>query len=123
PVEFKITNFRIQNDTTIIRLEGINTIEEASELRGSIVMVDKYDLPDPKENEYYWFQLIGLKVITIEGEFIGRVKNLIDREPQTLLVVKNNKKEFLIPMIDTIVKGVKLEESVVIVRPIEGLFD
>jgi 16S rRNA processing protein RimM len=123
PVEFKITNLKIQNNTTIIGLEGINTIEEASELRGSIVMVDKCDLPEPKEDEYYWFQLIGLNVVTIEGKFIGTVKNLIDRVPQTLLVVENNEKEFLIPMVDTIVQGVKLEESEVIITPIEGLFD
>jgi 16S rRNA processing protein RimM len=123
PVELRITKLRIQNNTTIIGLEGITTIEEASGLRGSIVMVDKCDLPEPKEDEYYWFQLIGLNVVTKEGNFIGTVKNLIDREPQALLVVENNEKEFLIPMVDTIVKGVKLEESEVIITPIEGLFD
>jgi 16S rRNA processing protein RimM len=123
PVEFNIANLRIQNNTTIIGLEGINTIEEAAELRGSIVMVDKCDLPEPKEDEYYWFQLIGLDVVTIDGKFVGTVKNLIDREPQALLVVENNNKEFLIPMVDTIVQGVELEESEVIITPIEGLFD
>jgi 16S rRNA processing protein RimM len=123
PVEFNIANLRIQNNTIIIGLEGINTIEEASELRGSIVMVDKCDLPEPKEDEYYWFQLIGLDVVTIDGRFVGTVKNLIDREPQALLVVENNNREFLIPMVDTIVQGVELEESEVIITPIEGLFD
>jgi 16S rRNA processing protein RimM len=123
PVEIKISDLRVQNKTTIIRLEGINTIEEASELRGSIVMVDKCDLPEPEEDEYYWFQLIGLNVVTIEGNFIGTVKDLVDRAPQALLVVENDKKEFLIPMVDTIIQGVKLEESEVIITPIEGLFD
>lgn len=123
PVELKITSLRIQNKTTILGLEGINTVEEASGLRGSIVMVDKCDLPEPKEDEYYWFQLIGLNVVSTAGDFIGTVKNLIDREPQALLVVENNEKEFLIPMVDTLVQGVKLEESEVIITPIEGLFD
>ena len=123
PVELKISNLRIQNKTTIIGLEGINTIEEASKLRGSIVMVDKRDLPEPKEDEYYWFQLIGLNVVTIEGNFIGTVRDLVERKPQSLLVVENDKKEFLIPMVDRIIQGVKLEESEVIITPIEGLFD
>jgi 16S rRNA processing protein RimM len=123
PVELKISKLRIQNKTTIIGFEGIKTIEEASELRGSIVMVNKCDLPEPKEDEYYWFQLIGLNVVTKEGNFIGTVKNLIDREPQALLVVENDEKEFLIPLVDTIIEGIKLEESEVIITPIEGLFD
>ncbi|MGB7292985.1 MAG: ribosome maturation factor RimM [Thermodesulfobacteriota bacterium] len=123
PVELKISNLRIQNKITIIKLEGVNTIEEASELRGLTVMVDKCDLPEPKEDEYYWFQLIGLNVVTIEGNFIGTVKDLVDREPQALLVVENDKKEFLIPMVDTIIQGVKLEGSEVIITPIEGLLD
>ncbi len=123
PVELKISNLRIKNNTTIVGLEGINTIEEALGIRGSIVMVDKSDLPEPKKDEYYWFQLIGLNVVTTEGNFIGTVKNLIDRELQSVLVVENNKKEFLIPMVDTIVRGVELEESEVIITPIEGLFD
>jgi 16S rRNA processing protein RimM len=123
PIELKITNLRIQNNRTVVGFEGINTIEEASGLRGSIVLVDKRDLPEPKEDEYYWFQLIGLNVVTEEGSFVGTVKNLIDREPQTLLVVENNEKEFLIPMVDTIVQGVKLEKSEVVITPIEGLFD
>ena len=123
PIELKITDLRTQKNTTIIGFEGINTIEEASELRGSIVMVEKCDLPEPKEDEYYWFQLIGLNVVTEEGNFIGTVKSLIEREPQALLVVENDNKEFLIPMVDTIVKGVKLDESELILTPIEGLFD
>jgi 16S rRNA processing protein RimM len=123
PVELKISHLRIHNNTTIIAIEGINTVEEASGLRGSIVLADKCDLPETKEDEYYWFQLIGLNVVTVEGNFIGTVKNLIDREPQSLLVVENDKKEFLIPMVDTIVREVKLDESEVIIVPIEGLFD
>lgn len=123
PVELKISHLRIQNNTTIIGLEGINTTEEASVLRGAIVLVDKSDLPETQEDEFYWFQLIGLNVVTAEGNYIGTVKNLIDREPQALLVVGNDEKEFLIPMVDTFIQGVKLDESEVIITPIEGLFD
>ena len=123
PVELKISHLRIHNNTTIIGLEGINTIEEASGLRGSIILVDKCYLPETQEDEYNWFQLIGLNVVTVEGNYIGTVKNLIDREPQALLVVENDKREFLIPMVDTIVQEVKLDESEVIITPIEGLLD
>lgn len=123
PLEFQISTRRFRNNKTIIGLEGIDTIEDALELRGSIVMVHKRDLPEPNEDEYYWFQLIGLDVVSVDGEFIGKVSNLIDREPQSLLVVVNDEKEFLVPMVDTIVEEVKLGESKVIIRPIKGLLD
>ncbi|HSE83539.1 MAG TPA: ribosome maturation factor RimM, partial [Thermodesulfobacteriota bacterium] len=75
------------------------------------------------ENEYYWFQLIGLNVYTTDGGYVGKVVNLIDREPQSLLIVKDREREYLVPMIDTIIKQINLENSQIVISPIEGLLD
>lgn len=123
PKEFKIIRVRSHNKSHFIELKGISTIEDANELRGSIILIEKSDLPQLKEDEYYWFQLIGIKVYTSDGEYVGKIENLIDRDPQSILIVKRNDNEILIPMIDSIISEINLKKAKVIITPIEGLID
>ncbi len=123
PKEFKVVRLRSHNKSHFIELKGISTIEDANELRGSTVLIEKSDLPQLREDEYYWFQLIGIKVYTNDGEYLGKIENLMDREPQSLLVVRHNDKEILIPMIDSIIEEINLKKSKVIITPIDGLVD
>jgi 16S rRNA processing protein RimM len=123
PCEFRIIRRRFHKEFAIVELQGIDSVDAAEELQGCLIMVETSDLLKLEEDEYYWFQLIGLKVYTNEGEYIGKVENLIDRAPQSLLVVKKKEKEFLIPMVDAIIKEINLEESKVVITPVRGLLD
>jgi 16S rRNA processing protein RimM len=123
PQEFTIIRRRLDKKSAIVELEGVKSLDDAEKLRGCSVMVDTSDLADAEEGEYYWFQLIGLKVYTTEGGYLGLVENLIDRTSQSLLVVKEGEKEFLIPMIDTVVKEINLKDSRIVVSPLSGLLD
>jgi len=121
--EFKIVRLRSHNKSHFIELNGIRTIEDANELRGSTILIEKSDLPQLNEDEFYWFQLIGIKVYTNDGEYVGQIENLMDRDPQSILIVKHNDKETLIPMIDSIIDEINLKEEKVIITPIEGLIE
>lgn len=123
PQEFKIIQRRLQKESAIVGLEGVKSAYDAEKLRGCLVMVDISDLAETEEDEYYWFQLIGLTVYTTEGGHVGRVENLIDRTSQSLLVVKEGEKEFLIPMIDKVVKEISLKDSRIVISPLSGLLD
>ena len=123
PHEFKITRKRLEKESAIVKLEGIKSIDDAQELRGCPVMVETSDLAETEENEYYWFQLIGLMVYTAEGRYVGRVEDLMYRTSQSLLVVKEDEKEFLIPMIDAIIKEINLKDSTIVISPTKGLLD
>lgn len=123
PREFNIVRRSLEKGSGILELEGVNSVDVAENLRGCLVLIECSDLPETDEDEYYWFQLIGLRVYTTDGGYIGKVVNLIDREPQSLLIVKDGEREHLIPMIDTIIKGINLENSQIVISPIEGLLD
>ena len=123
PQEFKIIQRRLQKESAIVKLEGVISVADAEKLRGCSVMVDTSDLAETEDDEYYWFQLIGLVVYTSEGEYVGYVENLIDRTSQSLLVVKLGDKEFLIPMIDAVVSEVNLKDSRIVISPLSGLLD
>ena len=123
PTELTITKSRIHRNSAIIRIKGIDSIEDAEKLAGTVVYVESDDLNELDDGEYYWFDLIGLETYTDDGQFIGIVESLIDRSMQSLLVVKNEDKEHLIPLIEPIVKEIDLENSKIIITPIEGLLE
>jgi len=123
PTELLITKRRIHKNSAVLKINDIDSIEEAEKLVGSIVHVEDADLIKLEEDEYYWFDLIGLKVYTDKGEYVGTVESLIDRSLQSLLVVKNEEREHLIPLTEPIVQKVNLDESKIIINPVEGLLD
>jgi 16S rRNA processing protein RimM len=123
PTELLITKRHIHKNSAVLKINGIDSIEEAEKLVGNVVHVEDADLIELEEDEYYWFDLIGLKVYTDKGEYVGTVESLIDRSLQSLLVVKNEEREHLIPLTEPIVQEVNLDESKIIINPVEGLLD
>ncbi len=80
----------------IVKLQGINTPEEARFLTGLAIGIPRSRLPRLKENEYYWSDLVGLTVINQRGETLGKVINLMETGSNDVLVVKGDK-EHAIP--------------------------
>lgn len=121
PEPFTLEECRFEKGSAVIRLEGIDSIEEAEKLIGRDVYIEKSDLPELGEGEFYWFELIGLDVYTEGGGYAGKVESLIDRALQSVLVVRDGEKEVLIPLSEPIIKEINLSESRIIISPVEGL--
>ena len=72
-------------------------------------------LPEPEEDEYYWTDLIGLTVNTLEGVKLGQVLRLIETGSNDVLVV-NGERERLIPLLwDNVVIRVEIEKGIIVV--------
>ena len=123
PQEFNITNCRFHKNTAILKLEGVESVEEAKSLSGREVYVREEELGELDEDEYYFFELIGLEAYTDEGSYLGRVEDIMERAIQSILVIKNEGKELLIPMADPIVKEVDLKEGKIVITPVKGMLD
>jgi len=123
PLELKILKRSFHKGSAILKLEGVDSIDDAQKLVGKDVYVETSDLRALEDDEFYWFDLIGLETFTDDGQYIGRVDSLIDRSLQSILVVKNDGKEYLIPLTEPIVKDIDLEQSKIIISPINGLLD
>jgi len=123
PLELKIIKRIFHKGSAILKLEGVNSIDDAQKLIGNDVYVETSDLRVLEDDEFYWFDLIGLEAFTDDGQYIGVVDSLIDRSLQSLLVVKEGDKEYLIPLTEPIVKDIDLEQSKIIISPINGLLD
>ncbi len=119
--QFTIESSRVRKEAVVLSLEGVTRIEEAEELVGRSVYVNKKDLAPLPSDEFYWYQLRGLAVKTEEGASLGVVEEIFSTGSNDVLVVKNGRREVLVPATEEAVVRVDLKEKVMIIRVLEGL--
>ncbi len=105
----------------IIKLNTIDSIEDAQRLRGQPIEIHHSQVYPLPEGQYYHFQLIGLEVRTTQGELLGTVTEILTAESNDNYVVRGAKGEILIPAIEDVVKSIDLDKGRVVIEAIEGL--
>jgi 16S rRNA processing protein RimM len=105
----------------LLSLEGVSTLEQAQTFKGSQVLVDKTALPQLEEGAYYWFDLIGLRVFSMDGSVLGKIESIIETGSNDVYVVRNGNRETLVPALTKVVKAVDLESGTMQVALPEGL--
>ncbi len=121
PRLLKITGARDHNDLVVAQAQDIADRAGAEALRGARVFVSRASFPTPDPDEYYWVDLIGLDVVNLQGENLGRVVGLLDTGPHSVLRVAPaagaaaEAEERLIPFVGAYVVEVKMAERRVVV--------
>jgi len=98
---------RAQSKTVLARLRGCDDRDAAADLKGRTVAVPREALPAAPSQEYYWADLIGLKVVNAGEENLGRVVAVMQTGANDVLVVDNGR-ERLIPFIASVIQNVDL---------------
>ena len=118
---FQVKSTKLSGKYIVLCLEDINTIDDAELLRNLEVYINKDNLKQTKEDEYYHYDLIGLNVYTEKNLFLGIIKDILNTSGHDILICKNDNKEILIPVVSDFVIKVDLEKKIIIVNLIEGL--
>ncbi len=104
-----------QGKGVIAQLEGVNDRDHALLLMGWGIYIEYQQLPALKQGEYYWTDLVGLDVETVEGVVLGKVESLFETGANDILLVKG-KRERAVPFLqDQIVKSIDLASGKIIV--------
>ncbi|MCX8086686.1 MAG: ribosome maturation factor RimM [Rhodocyclaceae bacterium] len=90
----------------LVRFAGIEDRTAAEALAGSFAGAPREALPATAEGEYYWADLIGLRVVNERGEPLGTVRELIETGAHAVLVVEDGEQERLLPFVGQVVKDV-----------------
>ena len=106
---------------TVLAFHEVQSIEEAQKLIGCSVYVNKADLNPLPPDEFYWYQLRGIRVETEDGNFLGILEEVIPTGSNDVFVVRKEEKEILLPATDEVVARVNLQEKVMVIHPLEGL--
>ncbi len=122
PREYRVIGVSPRKRGCMLRLEGVNSRDEAELYKESEVHVRKSDL-SRKEGEYFWHELLGLKVYGDSGECLGRVAHILTAGGHDIYVVREGGKEILVPATQEIIKHIDLENETMSIQEIEGLID
>ena len=109
-VDVRIKSFKSQGKGLIAKLEGVNERTQAEALVGAAIAVDAAALPKLAEGEFYWRDLIGLRVLTLEGVDLGVVDHLLETGANDVLVVKGERERLLPFVMQQVVHTVDLAQ-------------
>ena len=114
--EVQPVNGKRQGKTVVVCLEGIGDRNLAEFYTGWEILINKSQLPETEEDEYYWADLVGLSVETENGISLGQVDYIIETGANDVLVVKDLKEERLIPFLQAqTIKKIDLEGRLMVV--------
>ncbi len=120
--EVYIERSRTAKNMVIAKLEGINTVEDAEKLRSKILFMHRDDL-ELDENTFFIQDLIGMEVKDADSGFVyGKITDVLQNGANDVYVIKGDR-EYLVPAIPDVVISTDIESDLMIIRPLEGLFD
>jgi len=109
--------------TVILGLADVESRSDAEAVTKLKVFADEEDL-DLAEDEIFIHDLVGLAVVTEEGERLGTVANYMEMPAQDVFLVhRPDGEEAMIPAVEDFIVDIDLDGGRVVVRPIEGLLD
>ena len=126
PRPTRVLAWREHGASVLLRLEGIQDRDRASELRGWELAVHAKALPEPEDDEVYLHDLMGLAVVLPGGEPVGTLVNFLDIpvEGQEVWVIEHaSGREILFPAAEELVEEIDLQAGRVVIDPPPGLLD
>jgi 16S rRNA processing protein RimM len=118
----KILGVRFHRQQLLITFAGIDTRNQAEDHIGDFICVEKSELIELPEHTFFQFEVIGMKVFTEQGEFLGEIKEIIEMPANDLWRI-SGEREFIIPASENVVLSVDKTERKIVIRLIEGLLD
>ncbi len=123
-IPFAIHTLQFRNsNSAFVKLEDINSDEEASALTGCELYLPVSFLPPLTGNKFYYHEIIGYEVIDEKHGKIGTMQLVIDQGPQDIMSISFKGKEILLPVTDDIIQRVDRDNKILYVSAPEGLLE
>lgn len=119
-----VVRARVQKNIVVMKIEGVDTVEEAQKLRNRILFMDREEV-ELEEGSYFVQDLISLKVVDADsGEEYGVITDVTETGANDVYHVRSPQgKMYYIPAIPDVVKETDIENGVMRITPLEGLLD
>ncbi len=123
-IDLEISGVKFFKNQVILKFKGIDNINDIEKYKGKDLLVHREDAVKLEENENYVADLINLKVVTDEGQVLGCLTEVMETGANDVYVVETEDgKELLLPAIRDCILDVDLDEEVMTVHILPGLFD
>ena len=108
-------------NSVILKLSGIDTADAGRRLRGKSLDIPLEEAHILPEGEYYRFQLIGLDVVSITGEAVGKIIDILPTASNDVYILDGPLGQILIPATEDVVKSIDLDAQQMRIEIIDGL--
>ncbi|MDR2654759.1 MAG: ribosome maturation factor RimM [Oscillospiraceae bacterium] len=120
--ELKITNARVHKSVVIMKIQGVNTVEEAQRLRSKVLYMNRGDIKLPS-GRYFVQDLIGCEVFNAgDGGHYGEITAVSNTGASDVYHISKNGKTFMIPAVPEFIALTDIEAGRIEIRPIPGMF-
>jgi 16S rRNA processing protein RimM len=110
----QVLEANVHGKILVAKLPGILDRTAAEQCKGLMVAVHRDSLPKQEEGEYYWSDLIGMRVVNLADESLGVVDTLLETGANDVLSVRDAQgKEILIPFLASVIQQVSLQDKVI----------
>lgn len=115
--EYKIEGCKFQKDRVIVKLEGVNSIEEAETYKNKFMEIHRENAVELEEDCYFIADLIGCEVVDTEGKNLGKIYDVLQTKNNDVYWIREPK-ELLIPVLLKIVTDIDIEKRLITIRPV-----
>ena len=120
--EFKIEQVRYVKNMVMLKLAGIDTVEEAEKYRNLYIKILRDQEEELEEGSYYVVDILGCKVNTDANQELGKIVDVFQTGSNDVYVVKDEQgKQILLPAIKHVIKNVDIKNKIITVHLLEGL--
>jgi 16S rRNA processing protein RimM len=106
---------RLQGKIVLAKLDGVESREQANELAGTKIYILANQLPKLEEDEYYWSELIGLEVESLQAEPLGSIETMMETGANDVMVLRGDRERLIPFVMDDVVRKVDLANKRVVV--------
>jgi 16S rRNA processing protein RimM len=119
----EIQRTRSARGQVLLKLRGVDDANAAEALRGEILRIPLGEAVSLPDDQFFWYQVIGLEVVTVGGERLGRVADILRTGANDVYIIRGLRGELLIPAIEDVVKVIDVDAGRLVVELMPGLVD
>ena len=119
----RIPKLRIQGKMAMILFDGVTGRNESENRVGFEVWARKDELPSLAEDEFYWHEMVGRKVVCADGRKLGVITSLLAGGGHDILIVSGKGHEYMIPARDEFLVSQDEKSGTMVVDPPPGLLE
>lgn len=123
PPTLRIEASRAYRRGYLVRFEGVRDRGGMEGLLDRYVSRSMEQIEDLEEGETFYHDLLGMEVVTVDGQRVGEVIEIYELKPADLLEIRGLERDFMIPYIAEMIQSVSVEENRIVLDPPPGLLE
>lgn len=121
--KLEISRVQPHGAVALVAFKGVNTIDDAEKLRGTVIYINRKDAKLP-EGRYFITDLLGCQVFDADtNKLLGKITDVSETGANDVWHITKDGKEYLVPAIDEVIISVDTDNEKAVIRPMKGIFD